>query len=102
MESIVLRESRVLFVTRAFAQDEDELRRAERVARTIEKSLRGELRLTDALAARPDPGKGLETTFALAPEVTIAGLMLIEVAPEFAAAVTTNCCRTPVLTLVSG
>ena len=60
-----------IFVTRAFAQDEDELRRAERVARTIEKSLRGELRLTDALAARPDPGKGLETTFALAPEVTI-------------------------------
>ena len=60
-----------IFITRAFTEDSDELRRAGRVAQTIEKALRGELRLTDALAARPDPHKGREATFNVAPEVTI-------------------------------
>ena len=58
-------------VTRAFPEDADELRRAARVAQTIEKSLRGEVMLSDALANRPDPNKGREATFAIAPEVTI-------------------------------
>ncbi len=60
-----------IFVTRAFSEDADELRRAARVAQTIEKALRGELRLGEALAARPDPNKGREKTFNVAPEVTI-------------------------------
>ncbi len=60
-----------IFITRAFDQDEDELRRAGRVAQTIEKALRGELRLGETLAARPDPHKGREKTFPVAPEVMI-------------------------------
>ena len=37
-------------ISRAFDRDEDELRRGERVAKVIEKALRGEIRLTDAMA----------------------------------------------------
>ncbi len=58
-------------VSRAFDQDEDEMRRGERVAKSIEKALRGELRLTDALEARQNAGAGREKTFHIAPEVTI-------------------------------
>ena len=39
-------------ISRAFDRDEDELRRAERVAKVIEKALRGEIRLTDAVAEK--------------------------------------------------
>ncbi len=58
-------------ISRAFEQDEDELRRAERVAKGIEKALRGEIRLTDAVEARNVTVNGREKTFAIAPEVTI-------------------------------
>ena len=60
-----------IFITRAFDQDSDELRRAGRVAQTIEKALRGELRLGETLASRLDPHKGREKTFTVAPELTI-------------------------------
>ncbi len=58
-------------ISRAFDQDEDEMRRAGRVAQTIEKALRGEIRLGDVVAARSHPSTGREKTFTIAPEVTI-------------------------------
>jgi [protein-PII] uridylyltransferase len=60
-----------IFITRAFDQDADEMRRAERVAQTIEKALRGEIRIGDVVAARSDPTVGREKTFHVAPDVTI-------------------------------
>ena len=59
-------------VSRAFEQDEDEMRRGERVARTIEKALRGETHITDALEAKQSAGAGSrEKAFTIAPEVLI-------------------------------
>jgi [protein-PII] uridylyltransferase len=59
-----------IFVSRAFERDEDELRRAQRIASNIEKTLRGEVRL-DQIATprqRPDVRRG---AFAIEPEVMI-------------------------------
>ncbi len=56
-------------VSRAFDQDEDELRRAGRVAQSIEKALRGELRLRDAVAARGEQSKGPSKAFTVAPDM---------------------------------
>ena len=58
-------------ISRAFDRDEDELRRAARVADAIEKALRGEIRLSDAIASRIGQPKAVDKTFPLAPEVTI-------------------------------
>jgi [protein-PII] uridylyltransferase len=58
-------------ISRAFDRDEDELRRAARVAEGIEKALRGEIRLSDAIANRMGAPKPVDKTFPLAPEVTI-------------------------------
>jgi len=58
-------------ISRAFDRDEDELRRAARVADAIEKALRGEIRLSDAIANRVGAPKSVDKTFPLAPEVTI-------------------------------
>ncbi len=58
-------------ISRAFDRDEDELRRAARVADAIEKALRGEIRLSDAIANRIGAPKAGDKTFTLAPEVTI-------------------------------
>jgi [protein-PII] uridylyltransferase len=58
-------------ISRAFDRDEDELRRAARVADAIEKALRGEIRLSDAIANRMGAPKPVDKTFPLAPEVTI-------------------------------
>ena len=41
-----------IFVSRAFDRDEDELRRAGRIARAIEQALRGEIRVSDMLSAK--------------------------------------------------
>lgn len=41
-----------LFLTRAFEEDEDEIRRAEKIARTIENALKGELRISDVVNQR--------------------------------------------------
>jgi [protein-PII] uridylyltransferase len=60
-----------IFISRAFDADEDELRRARRVAQAIEKSLRGEIRLRDVIAAKRGTMKPRDTTFTIAPEVTI-------------------------------
>jgi [protein-PII] uridylyltransferase len=57
-------------LSREFERDEDEQRRANRIADSIEKALRGELRLPDTLGKRPAP-KGRIRAFALEPTVTI-------------------------------
>jgi [protein-PII] uridylyltransferase len=57
-------------LSREFDRDEDEKRRADRVADSIEKALRGELRLPDMVGKRVAP-KGRIKAFALEPTVTV-------------------------------
>jgi [protein-PII] uridylyltransferase len=57
-------------VKREFEHDEDEERRAGRIAETIEHALRGEIQLPDVVARRTTP-KGRIKAFALEPEVNI-------------------------------
>jgi [protein-PII] uridylyltransferase len=57
-------------LSREFERDEDEERRAKRIADSIEKALRGELRLPDVVAKRTPP-KGRIKAFALEPSITI-------------------------------
>ena len=57
-------------LSREFDRDEDEQRRANRIAESIEKALRGELRLPDLISKRAAP-KGRLRAFALEPSVTI-------------------------------
>jgi [protein-PII] uridylyltransferase len=57
-------------VTREFEQDEDESRRATRVAETLEKALRGEIRLPEVIAHK-GTGRSRLRAFALEPEVHI-------------------------------
>jgi [protein-PII] uridylyltransferase len=59
-----------IWLSREFDRDEDEERRANRIADSIEKALRGELRLPDVVAKRTPP-KGRIKAFALEPSVTI-------------------------------
>ena len=60
-----------IFISRAFDRDEDELRRAARVAQTIEKALRGEIRLGPLVAAKGSGDKVRDKTFSIAPDVLI-------------------------------
>ena len=57
-------------VTREFEHDEDEARRAGRIADTIEKALRGEIKLPD-IVARKAVSRSRLKAFALEPEVNI-------------------------------
>ncbi|MFL4982614.1 MAG: [protein-PII] uridylyltransferase [Xanthobacteraceae bacterium] len=57
-------------VSREFDRDEDEGRRAVRIADTIERALRGDLRLPEVVAKRAVP-KGRIKAFAVEPEVMI-------------------------------
>jgi [protein-PII] uridylyltransferase len=57
-------------VSREFERDEDERRRAARVADSIEKALRGDLRLPDMVPKRA-AAKGRFKAFTIEPEVTI-------------------------------
>jgi [protein-PII] uridylyltransferase len=57
-------------VSREFEHDEDEARRALRIADAIEKALRGDLRLPDVVAKRAVP-KGRIRAFAVEPEAMI-------------------------------
>ncbi len=61
-------------VSRAFDRDDDELRRAERIAGAIERALKGEIRIADLVAQRraPPPRGG---TFQVAPEVIIDNVL---------------------------
>jgi [protein-PII] uridylyltransferase len=60
-----------IFLSRAFDRDEDELRRADRIASGIQKTLRGEIRLGEMVAARRGPDARAKA-FAVAPDVTIS------------------------------
>ena len=57
-------------VSREFEQDDDETRRAARIADTIEKALSGTLKLPEVVARR-SAAKGRIKAFAIEPEVTI-------------------------------
>ena len=57
-------------LSREFDRDEDEERRGHRIANSIEKALRGELRLPDLVTNRSPP-KGRIRAFAVEPSVTI-------------------------------
>jgi len=57
-------------VSREFERDEDEARRAARIGDAIEKAVRGELRLPEAVPTRAPP-KGRLKAFAIEPEVTV-------------------------------
>jgi [protein-PII] uridylyltransferase len=57
-------------ITREFEREEDEARRAERIAAGIEKALQGDLRLPDLVTHRGTP-RGRIKAFAIEPEVTI-------------------------------
>jgi [protein-PII] uridylyltransferase len=56
-------------VSREFEQDEDERRRAARIAETIEKALAGDLKLPEIVSRRS--AKGRLKAFAVEPEVTV-------------------------------
>ncbi|MEX1082908.1 MAG: ACT domain-containing protein, partial [Xanthobacteraceae bacterium] len=57
-------------VSREFDMEEDEMRRAARIAISIEKALHGDLKLPEVIAAGAPP-KGRIKAFAVEPEVTI-------------------------------
>jgi [protein-PII] uridylyltransferase len=57
-------------VSREFEHDEDEARRATRIGDTIEKAVRGQIRLPEVVPKRVPP-KGRLKAFAIEPEVTI-------------------------------
>ena len=59
-----------IFVSRAFERDEDELRRGQRIAANIEKTLRGEVRLSEMTSPR-QPRDVRRGAFAIEPEVTV-------------------------------
>ncbi|MGB6919793.1 MAG: [protein-PII] uridylyltransferase [Methylovirgula sp.] len=57
------------FVSRGLERDEDELRRGERIALAIERTLRGEIRLSELVAAKSNPARFV--TFDVPAEVSI-------------------------------
>jgi [protein-PII] uridylyltransferase len=58
-------------VSREFEHDEDEARRAARITDSIEKALRGDLRLPEVVATKRATAKARLKAFAVEPEVTI-------------------------------
>jgi [protein-PII] uridylyltransferase len=58
-------------VSREFESDDDERRRAGRIAETIEKALSGAVRLPEVMARRRSGAKGRLKAFAIEPQVTI-------------------------------
>jgi len=61
-------------VSRAFDRDDDELRRAERIAAAIERALKGEIKIADLVAQRrAPPPRG--QTFQVEPEVVIDNVL---------------------------
>jgi [protein-PII] uridylyltransferase len=60
-----------IVVSRAFDYDEDELRRASRIAFAIEQALAGDIELTEIVAARSGRAGARQKTFRVHPEVII-------------------------------
>ncbi len=69
-----------IFISREFPQDSDEIRRGRRVADTVEKALRGEVRLREIIQDRRQR-ESRAKTFAVEPEVeidnTLSGLYTV-------------------------
>ena len=61
----------MIYVTRALDRDEDELRRAGRVAMAIERTLTGEIRLAEAVAQRRAIEPSIVEAFDIEPEIRI-------------------------------
>jgi [protein-PII] uridylyltransferase len=59
-----------IFVSREFTEDDDELRRAARIAQGMERALRGEMRLPEAVASR-SASRPRHKAFQLVPDVVI-------------------------------
>jgi [protein-PII] uridylyltransferase len=59
-----------IVLSRAFDRDEDELRRAERVAKAIERALKGEVKIADLVDGKR-PAKERSKAFHVPPEVSI-------------------------------
>jgi [protein-PII] uridylyltransferase len=59
-----------IFLSRAFDQDEDELRRGERVATSIERALKGEVKIADLVDGRRQPKERVKP-FVVVPEIVI-------------------------------
>jgi [protein-PII] uridylyltransferase len=60
-----------IFVSRAFDRDEDELRRANKIATGIERALKGEIRIAEAVAARAPSRTASSKAFHVIPDVVI-------------------------------
>lgn len=58
-----------IFLSRAFDRDDDELRRANKIALAIEQALRGEIRLKELITARERPMNDRDTAFQVPAEV---------------------------------
>ncbi|HUI20264.1 MAG TPA: [protein-PII] uridylyltransferase [Methylocella sp.] len=58
-------------VSRIFSYDEDEFRRADSILLTIERALRGQIRLQDMIAAKTRQAEENRNVFRIHPEVTI-------------------------------
>ena len=58
-------------ISRAFDRDEDEQRRGQRIARSIEQALRGEIRLSEQVAAKAGAAAARGETFTVPPDVVI-------------------------------
>jgi [protein-PII] uridylyltransferase len=61
----------MIYITRILDHDEDEMRRAGRIASAIERTLLGEIRLADVVAARCDAESAVSEVFDVEPEVRI-------------------------------
>jgi [protein-PII] uridylyltransferase len=59
------------FVSRTFPRDDDELRRGERIALAIEQALRGQIRLSELVAAKGAAAAAKGTPFSVPPQVSI-------------------------------
>jgi len=63
-----------VFVSRNFEHDEDELRRAKRIAQTIERALRGELKVSELVSDRT-MNDIISATFVIEPEIIISNTL---------------------------
>ncbi|RZK96919.1 MAG: ACT domain-containing protein, partial [Methylobacterium sp.] len=60
-----------IFISRAFERDEDEMRRGRRITASIERSLKGEIKIAELVADKHPPSTGRAKTFLVPPDVAI-------------------------------
>ena len=59
------------FISRAFERDEDEMRRARRITASIERALKGEIKIAELMADKHPPTSARAKTFLVPPDVAI-------------------------------